>query len=66
MQTLAARTPRRHRLPSPPRRLKIEALALELGFRHAASFAREFKSIVGVSPSAYLEKEKSRFFIPPP
>lgn len=44
---------------------KIEALSIELGFRHTASFTREFKSVVGVSPSIYFRSEKSRFFSPP-
>ncbi len=45
---------------------KIEALSAELGFRNPSAFTREFKSVMGVTPSIYLRQEQSRFFLPPP
>lgn len=44
---------------------KIEALAAELGFRHYNSFSREFKTTVGISPSAFLDIIRPHLFIPP-
>jgi AraC-like DNA-binding protein len=45
---------------------KIEALSADFGFSHASAFTREFKAMVGVTPSYYVQKERSRFFLPPP
>jgi AraC-like DNA-binding protein len=44
--------------------IKIECVARELGFRHASDFTDEFKSVVGVTPTAYVEAETSRMFPP--
>ena len=39
---------------------KIAAVASRLGFGHAGDFTREFKALVGVSPSCYVKAEHSR------
>jgi AraC-like DNA-binding protein len=39
---------------------KIEVVARSLGFRHASDFTREFKKLMGVSPSRYKKAEYSR------
>ncbi len=39
---------------------KIEVVAQALGFRHVSDFTREFKKLVGVSPSHYIRAERSR------
>lgn len=39
---------------------KIEIIARELGFRHLSDFTKEFKKMVGVSPSFYMKAEYSR------
>lgn len=39
---------------------KIEGVAETLGFPHASDFTREFKKLVGVSPSRYATLEYSR------
>lgn len=39
---------------------KINSLAQQMGFRYESDFAREFKKLVGVSPSFYMKSEYSR------
>lgn len=39
---------------------KIEVVARALGFRDPSDFTREFKKLVGVSPSRYMKAEYSR------
>lgn len=39
---------------------KIEVVAQALGFLHVSDFTREFKKLVGVSPSCYIKSEYSR------
>lgn len=35
---------------------KIESVAQALGFRHVPDFTREFKKLLGVTPSHYMKK----------
>ncbi len=39
---------------------KIEAVAQALGFHYISDFTREFKKMVGVSPSRYMKAEYAR------
>lgn len=60
---------RRHRIVTASYLLredwKIECLSAVLGFQHPSAFTREFKTLVGVTPSVYIRMERSRFFAPP-
>lgn len=38
---------------------KIGFTAKQLGFRHEADFTREFRKLIGVTPSAFRERERS-------
>lgn len=39
---------------------RIEPVAARLGFHYESDFAREFRKLVGVSPSEYLKSELAR------
>lgn len=39
---------------------KIETVSQTLSFRHVPDFTREFKKLVGVSPSSFIKAEHSR------
>jgi AraC-like DNA-binding protein len=41
---------------------EIKSVAEQLGFDDNASFANEFKKLIGVSPSSYIKSEQSRSF----
>lgn len=41
---------------------KVEPVASMLGFGHVADFSREFRRQTGVTPSFYLQSERSRMF----
>jgi AraC-like DNA-binding protein len=43
---------------------KIEAVAKKLGFRHVFDFDKEFKKIMGVSPSRFRNSERLRSPLP--
>ncbi len=43
---------------------KICSIASDLGFNYPSDFDREFKKLVGVSPTHYRQCEHSRAFIP--
>lgn len=43
---------------------KIEQVAHELGFRKLSDFDRDFKKLVGVSPTFYRNSERSRSVLP--
>ena len=40
--------------------VKMEALAVRLGFSNNANFTREFRKLIGVSPSEFLRQERLR------
>lgn len=60
---------RRHRIVAACHLLregwKIEALSKDFGFSHSSAFTREFKTLVGVTPSLFIRMETERFFLPP-
>ena len=42
---------------------KVKTLALRLGFANDSNFTRDFKDLMGVSPSEYTKSERARAFL---